>query len=247
MDPELCLAALQQTLDHDEPAPVIIDIEWSRFAGHFSADRPSRFFLDIAEAQAVVAATEAANQAAAAGAQEFAQQLAGHAPAERERLLLDLVRTQVGEVLGHTGAGAVAPDKAFSDIGFDSLTALELRNRLNALTGKRLPSTLVFDHPTPAALAQFLAVQIDPGAAAGPSGYFEDIDRLAATLAKTPPNETDRERLRRRLESLARELRGDATPGAGGADDGAADPTPNVESASNDEIFALIDREFGGS
>ncbi|MFB6827321.1 beta-ketoacyl reductase, partial [Streptomyces virginiae] len=121
----------------------------------------------------------------AAGGQSLADRLVAMAPAERERFTLDLVRRNVATVLGHDGVDSVAPAQAFKEIGFDSLTAVELRNRLTAATGLRLPATLVFDYPSPAALAHHLCDELVPtDAVAQPADSQESL--LRAALADIP-------------------------------------------------------------
>ncbi|MFF6999926.1 SDR family NAD(P)-dependent oxidoreductase, partial [Streptomyces sp. NPDC008313] len=104
---------------------------------------------------------------------------AGLDPAELTENLLDLVRTQVADVLGHDGAASIGPARAFSEMGFDSLAAVELRNRLGSVTGLRLSATLTFDYPTPQALADHLATKVVKPAAGQLPG------RPAAAVAAT--------------------------------------------------------------
>ncbi|MFE2449709.1 SDR family NAD(P)-dependent oxidoreductase, partial [Streptomyces sp. NPDC059426] len=153
MDAELAIGALQRALDLDDTVVTVADIDWDRFAPDFTAARPSRLFADLPETRA--AAEDTATGTAVDGS-SLAARLAGLGEAERDRLLLDLVRTQVAAVLGHDGSESIAADRAFGELGFDSLTAVELRNRLGAASGVQLPATLVFDYPTATALAGYL-------------------------------------------------------------------------------------------
>ncbi|WP_346009372.1 beta-ketoacyl reductase, partial [Streptomyces lydicus] len=93
-------------------------------------------------------------------AQSFAQRLRALPEDERQEAGLRLVCEQTAEILGYAGPDEVPAERAFNELGFDSLTALELRNRLTASTGLQLPATLVFDHPTPEALARHLTGEV---------------------------------------------------------------------------------------
>ncbi|MEZ0073286.1 type I polyketide synthase [Planotetraspora sp. GP83] len=122
---------------------------------------------------------------AAGGASSVTDRLAGLDHPERERLLLDLVRTEVGTVLSHPNPEAIPTDRALIELGLDSLTAVELRNGLNTATGLRLPATLTFDHPTPQAIAGFLAGELGetasaPGGLPGRTGAKQATGGLAA-------------------------------------------------------------------
>ncbi|MFH9045089.1 acyl carrier protein, partial [Streptomyces sp. NPDC017966] len=116
------------------------------------------------------------------GTAALAQRLAGAPEAERERIVLELVQAQVAGVLGHASAASVDPERAFKELGFDSLSAVELRNRLSQVTGVRLAATVVFDHPSPAAVARHLLPELMPDSAARPRSEQDEIRALLTSI-----------------------------------------------------------------
>ncbi|MGK4578842.1 type I polyketide synthase [Kitasatospora sp. HPMI-4] len=178
-----------------------------------------------------------ASPAEADPAAALRQRLTGLPADEQERILLELVCGQVATVLGYPGAAAVQPAHAFRDLGFDSLTAVELRNRLNAVTGMRLPATLIFDYPSPVDLVGHLRTVIPQDGAAAPN-VFAELDRLAETLAAAPTDEETGTRVTLRLQALLARWRETVAP------DGASDDDRDLESATDDELFDLLDDEL---
>src|SRR5207248_2391213 len=117
-----------------------------------------------------------------------AGRLAKLAVADQEALLVDVVRGQVAVVRGYDGPEAVRADTAFKDTGFDSLTSVELRNRLREATGLKLPATLVFDYPTPLAVARYLRAQLLPDSDTNGDAELREPDIFAVDEAYEEPS-----------------------------------------------------------
>jgi acyl transferase domain-containing protein len=167
----------------------------------------------------------------------FAGRLRAASAEERERLVHELVRGESAAVLGHASPLAIDPERAFKELGFDSLAAVELRNRLSAATGLRLHATLVFDYPSPATVAEHVLDALGRGDGAAPANLDAELDRLEQTLASIGTDDADRERIAARLQTLALALAGDGQSGESAVAD-------RMESATAAEVLDFIDREL---
>ncbi|MCG0287847.1 type I polyketide synthase [Streptomyces sp. PSAA01] len=173
-----------------------------------------------------------------ADADALTVRLAGAGATDRQAILLDLVRQEAAYVLGYASVGRIGPDVAFTDVGFDSLTVIELRDRLLARTGLRLPATFAFDFPTPLTLSNHLTTRL--GADTTQDPVLAEVARLEELVAARPPEGAKDSGAAARLRALAAKLSTDA-PGSAGCTDIEA----TLEAASVDDVLAFIDDEFG--
>ena len=164
---------------------------------------------------------------AVAPAQPLEQQLAGLSREEAVDLVLNVVRVAVAAVLGHASPDEVPAARPFKVLGIDSLTAVEVRNRIAEAAGVRLPATLVFDHPTPAAVAVYLVDRLVTPEPDPVSRVLDGLEQLVAALPHQAESVTTR--LRDLLWKVAKPV---------------AKPAEDLDGASDDELFEALDSEF---
>ncbi len=178
-----------------------------------------------------------ARRAKAGVEQSLARRLANVPEGEREGMVLELVRTHVARLLGHPSSAAVGAQQPFRDMGVDSLGALELRSRLVSATGIALPATLVFDYPTPSAVAGLLLENV--GQVKRTSPMKAELDKLEIALSSMAADDAERSEVGERLQALLTQLNGSARP------EGSVAVAEKIGSASADEVFDFIDKELG--
>ncbi len=156
---------------------------------------------------------------------------------EQHSLLLEVVREQVAAVLGFTGPEAVVVKRAFQEMGLDSVTAVELRNRLGGRTGLKLPVTMAFDYPHAERLAEFLRERITRDGDAATAAALEGLDRIEAAMVSAAPEGPGRARVVHRMRALIAALSEEH--------DETDQVSERIESASDEEMFQLLGRKFG--
>jgi pimaricinolide synthase PimS1 len=210
----------------DEPAVVATPIDGAMLGAGAGAGVLAPLFSSLVSIPA--------RRSQQAGA--FAKRLTETPSPERQALVLELVRSHVAAVLGHNSLEDIQPDLAFRELGFDSLGAVELRNRLSHASGVKLPATLVFDHPNPLSVAEEL-LQLMVGGESSKAAIDQELDRLEALLRAIAPSTIEREHINMRLRSLA-----GLRPNGDG--DRASSVAERIKSASLDGIFDVIDEEL---
>ncbi|QMU69824.1 type I polyketide synthase [Streptacidiphilus sp. P02-A3a] len=240
LDPELGIRALSQALDGGEALLTVADVDWAAFAPTFTLRRPSPLIESLPEvARALTGAGDAPDESAEGGGSALTEQLLALSRAEQELLLVDLVRTEAAGVLSYPSAEDVAADRAFSELGADSLTAVELRDRLGAATGLRLSATLLFDYTTPTAVAGHLRTVLVPEEVSPSRPVLAELDKLETMLTAAVGEDDDASRITARLEAVVARWK-ETTAGSRGAT--VAD---DLESSSDEEVFDFIGKELG--
>ncbi|WP_033354533.1 beta-ketoacyl reductase, partial [Kitasatospora aureofaciens] len=245
MAPQRAVSALALAVGGGAPALTVADVDWARFAPAFTIARRSPLLEDLPEVRDALDPADEPQEVADGDTQaELRSRLLAAAESERDRMLLDLVCDAAAAVLGHASGAAVDPQRAFRGLGFDSVTALELRKRLNAATGLRLQATVVFDHPTPTALRDMLRAELLPAAGTGPGGgaadRIGDEEALRSALAAVP---IERFREAGLLDALWR-LADEADPADGQQSEGPAADAPLPPADRSDDIRSMDVRDL---
>ncbi|WP_435845449.1 SDR family NAD(P)-dependent oxidoreductase [Streptomyces hygroscopicus] len=229
------LASFDAALAHD--LPVVVPVKLALTALARTGEVPP-LFREVAPSGVTV--LRAADRGGARDdAEDLRRRLTGMPPAERDLHLRDLVCRQAAAVLGHARAATVDVNEPFAALGFDSLTAVELRNRLSRATGLRLPATLTFDHPTPLDLARHLRDQLVPGSSGDLDWVLGEIDRIEGVLARLEP-ETARARVADRLRSLL-----SPSDASAAAETRGATLVEHLHASSTEELLQFVDRQLG--
>ncbi len=238
---EHALSLFDAACRHSDPGLMAVDLDVNVLAGQPAHALPATLRTLASRATGPARRTVAVERQS----EDWTGRLAGLPATEQRQLLLTLVRTHAASVLGHSDPESVRPEAPFTDLGFDSLTAVELRNRLSAATGLRLPAALVFDFPSAGALTDHLLGELvedgSPAAQGGADPVLGELARLESTLSALDLPDADAGAVTARLEGLLAKWKAAYAPPA------AESAVDRLELATADQVLAFIDNELGSS
>ncbi|MEU4742780.1 beta-ketoacyl reductase [Actinosynnema sp. NPDC023658] len=224
LDTDLALALFDAAVTQSQPVVVAAGIDSARLRDQADAGTLPAVLRGLVRQRP---------RKAVAGGVSLAERLAAVPAEERGQVLVDVVRSTVAAVLDHPAVDGVEAERTFKELGFDSLTAVELRNRLNTATGLRLPATLVFDHPTPTALAAHLLRVLQPAAE---DLVLSALDKLEQELGEV--DEAVNAVVVNRLQALLKTI-------GGARVDSDVDVATAIHTGTVDDVLDFIDNELG--
>jgi acyl transferase domain-containing protein len=237
MEPELAIDGLQQALDRDETCLAIVNIDWEMYMPTYAFARSRPLIEDLPEVQRAVAKLAGGGPGEAEGDPSAAAELAKLPERERERVVLELVRSRAAVVMGHDTPDALDVRRPFKELGFDSLMAVELRNGLQADTGLALATTVVFDHSSCLELSTHIVSRLADGASSG-GDLDGEIDSIELALLALD-DEQERTRAMARLQTIVGRFASNGESGNG------TSVAEHIQAATDEEIFGFIDKELG--
>jgi acyl carrier protein len=234
MSPELAITALEHAVAHATTTVTVADIDWELLTPSLIAAGPNPQFADLPEFRQVrdVARTGSGD------AGSLREGLTGLSKDDQLEVLLTLVQEEVAKVLGYPSTESIEPERAFDELGFDSLTAVEFRNGLGSASGIRVPATVVFDYPTPVAVVEYLFGELAADGPAEEDGLDAELDRFEASLFTATVSESETTAITVRLQNLLTRWKESQDQASTGHD---------IASATEDELYEILQKEFGRS
>jgi acyl carrier protein len=237
MPPELAIGGLQQALDRDETCVVLMDIDWNLYAPTYAFARSRPSIEDLPAVQRALARLAGTEPERNEDEVNWAAEMAALSKRERARTALALVRSSAAATMAHDTPETLDVRQPFRELGFDSLMAVDLRNRLQIATGLALPSTVVFDYPSCVELSEHIASAASSVETPNRGTVQAEIDSLELALVSLAD---DRERAdaMERLQTLVARLAADGEAGSEGT------VAEQIQAATDEEIFGFIDNEL---
>jgi acyl transferase domain-containing protein/acyl carrier protein len=216
LEPELAISILSRVVVGTVPSVVVAELQQPQTLAAILSLRPSPLLGDLPEALRITEVAEAERQQGESAGSQIRDQLGALPEAKRAGLLVELVRTQAAAVLGHADIEVMGPDKAFRELGVDSLSAIEIRNQLVSATGLSLPASLVFDYPNSRVLAKHLL-----GELLGESDEADEVDetQLRKVLTSLSMAELRQTGILEKVQQLSRRTGGSSSSGSSSGDE----------------------------